>query len=128
MKATTLNGKLFHFMAAVEIAFVALDDKQQPKGDPSIARVNCRITNKVDQLGVQQLAHVQQAAQMALKQKLGDEAFASMSVIDVVIINIITLGFMTEDEFQARPTAASGKKTALQIVKENMAKAPETVQ
>lgn len=116
MKSTVQNGKRFHFLVAAEITFVVLDEQNQPKGEPSFARLNARITNTEDRIGAAQLARAQVEAQMVLKHKLGDEAFAQISVIDVVFQNIISLGFMTEDEFQHRPAAK--KATALELVKQ----------
>lgn len=119
MKATTQNGKLFHFMVAAEITFVVLDEKTgEPKGEPTFARVNARFTNKEDRVGVAQLARAQMEAQMVLKSKVGDQAFQQMQVLDVTFQNIMNLGFMTEEEFQKRPAA---KKTALELVKDRMA-------
>ncbi|WP_244832386.1 hypothetical protein [Caballeronia sp. TF1N1] len=115
MKATVQNGKRFHFLVAAEITFVVLDEKNQPLGDPTFARVNGRITAKEDRIGVAQLSRANTEVQMVLKSKMGDEAFAQIQIIDVVFQNFMLLGFMTEEEFQKRPLAS--KKTALELIK-----------
>jgi hypothetical protein len=115
MKSTVQNGKRFHFLIAAEITFVVLDEKNQPKGQPTFARLNARITSKEDRIGAAELARAQVEAQMVLKHKLGDEAFAEIQVIDVVFQNIISLGFMTEEEFLHRPVVK--KAAALEVVK-----------
>ncbi|MDR5839304.1 hypothetical protein [Caballeronia sp. LZ034LL] len=118
MKATTQNGKLFHYMAAAEITFVVLDEKtKQPMGQPTFTRVNCLVTHTVDQIGIQQLAVIQNTAQMALKQKIGDEEFLKLAVLDVLISNVFLLGFMTPDEFHHRPEPKKG----LELVRQQMA-------
>lgn len=97
-------GRKFHFMVAAELVFTL------PAGEGEVAintaRVNSVVTHDKDTVPTHLLGQAQKAVQMQLFKRLGDEA-AKVTVVDVVIINLMNLGYMTDAEFNAVP---EGKK------------------
>lgn len=68
--------------------------------------VNGMITADTKNLGQHQLAKAQQILQMNLAKKLED-AVEAPNFVDVIIISIMHLGYMTMDEFTNRPQGVS---------------------
>lgn len=121
MKDQIKPVRKFHFLAAVQIVF------STPAEDGSDANhavmVNTVVLTDTDTIPTRALAQIQQGAQMQLFKKLGEETFAKTKVLDVITLNIVNLGYMTEEEFHAAPSGAELKekldtvKTALKVVK-----------
>jgi hypothetical protein len=60
---------------------------------------NAMIVTDDQNIGVYQLGKAQQALQLTLFKKLGEQA----NVVDVIITNVVLLGHMTDAEFNFRP-------------------------
>jgi hypothetical protein len=93
-------GRKFHFMVAAQIVF------SMPADDGGLAintaNINGVVTHDKDTIPTHLLGQAQKVAQMQLFKRLGDEA-TKVNVIDVVITNLMNLGYMTEAEFNAAP-------------------------
>jgi hypothetical protein len=110
-------GRKFYFMVAAEVVF------QLPAGENEVAlhtaKVNGVITHTKDQIPSNLLGQAQKVAQMQLFKKMGDDSVTA-NVLDVVILNVMQLGYMTEEEFQAVPEGVKQQevaKTVLSVVK-----------
>lgn len=60
---------------------------------------NAMILTDQPEIGVHQLGKAQQALQLTLQKKLGEMP----NVVDVIITNLVMLGFMTSEQFNHRP-------------------------
>lgn len=100
MQNTQSNaGRKFHFMVACQVVFAVQDAGETAM---NTAFINGVLTNDKDVFPSRLLGKAQQIAQMHLFKRLGEDA-AKVNVIDVVIMNVMNLGYMTEEEFQAAP-------------------------
>lgn len=66
------------------------------------ANLNGIITHDKDLIPARLLGKAQTVVQMQLYKKLGEEA-SKVTVLDVTILNIMNLGYMTDEEFKATP-------------------------
>jgi hypothetical protein len=102
MEKNAGEGRKFHFMVAAEVLF------QMPAGENteevvlSSATLNAMVTNDKDVFPARMLGRAQQAVQMQLFKKLGDDS-TKANVVDVTILNVMNLGYMTDAEFQDAP-------------------------
>jgi hypothetical protein len=116
-KQTSTAVRKFHFMVAAQIVFnITLDSGEQAV---NTANINSVVTHDKDMVPARLLGKAQQAAQMQLFNKLGEEA-TKINVVDVVILNLMNLGYMTDEEFQATPDGTVKKevsKPGLKVVK-----------
>jgi len=90
----------FYFMACGEITILP----PSPEGEqamPVSLRQNAVVTSKDGRIGIAQLARTQQMLQVQLHNKL--QANELMNVVDVVILNMIPLGFFSAEEFNKLP-------------------------
>lgn len=74
-------------------------------GNPETQEIGSLTLNTVlrsdsQNVPVRQIGRAQQALQMVFRQKTGDE---TTQVVDVPILSISYLGYMSEEEFQAPP-------------------------
>lgn len=93
-------GRKFHFMVAAEVIFSFPTEENEVA--INTARINGVVTHDKDTIPTHLLGQAQKLAQMQLFKRLGDEA-PSVNIVDVVIINLMNLGYMTEEEFNAAP-------------------------
>jgi hypothetical protein len=96
------TAKKFYFLVAAQIIFVIPDPEGKDDPNMSTAFINGVVTNDRDLFPSHLVGKAQQVAQMQFFKRLGDEA-PKVQVIDVVIVNINNLGYMTEEEFTAAP-------------------------
>ena len=87
--------KKFHFMIVGKIIFEVADTDGFQE-----STVNAIITNKENKIPAQMLGKAQQACQANLQLKLADTSFRPL---DVVILNVVPLGNMTDAEFAKTP-------------------------
>lgn len=88
--------KHYYWLVAGNVVIASGENDEDVQGIPQ----NAMITTDEPTIGVFQLGKAQQAMQVTLFQKLG----ATVKVVDVVIFNLVNLGYMTEEEFNHRPT------------------------
>jgi hypothetical protein len=113
MKAPASSKKFFFLVSATIVFYVAEDAAQSTTSVP----INATISGPKDQIPSAMIGKAQQAVQMQLMKKLGEQ-FQHVQIVDVVINNIITLGFMTEDEFLAPPKVdESAAKKVMSVIK-----------
>jgi hypothetical protein len=113
MKAPASKKRFFFLVSATIVFHVKGVENAQPSSVP----LNATITGDKDQLPSAMIGKAQQAVQMQLLKKLGEE-FQTIDIVDVVINNIVTLGFMTEDEFLAPPKVdESAAKKVMSVIK-----------
>lgn len=89
-----LAKKLHHYLIAGNVVIDA--------GEGSIQAVptNAMIVSETRELAAHQIGKAQQALQIQLSKKLDD---APVKMVDVIITNLMYLGHMTSETFQARP-------------------------
>lgn len=68
--------------------------------DTGVVRLNAIVQTKDGKFGTRQLGQAQQSLQMLFFKNIGDE---KLIVLDVVILSVSVLGYMTEEEFQSPP-------------------------
>jgi hypothetical protein len=102
MKAPASKKKFFFLVSATIVFHLKADENQNVTTVP----INATIYGEKDQIPSAMIGKAQQAVQMQLLKRLGEE-FQNIEIDDVVINNIITLGYMTEDEFLAPPKVES---------------------
>lgn len=95
------SDRKFFFMVACQVVFHVAATANEPEA-MNTAFINGVVTNDVDQFPSRLVGKAQQVAQMHFFKRLGDEA-KNVNVVDVVIMGIMNLGFMTDEEFQAVP-------------------------
>ena len=86
------EAKQFYYLV---VGNVIVNTENGVQGIPQNAMIITDNTN----IGVHQLGKAQQALQVTLFKKLGE----NLEVIDVIVTNLVLLGEMTEAEFNARP-------------------------
>jgi len=74
--------------------------------------VNGMLRTDTRDLGVHQIAKAQQALQISLSQKMGEV----VNAVDVIIVSIIHLGYMTEEVFQERPAGVKIERKSGEII------------
>ncbi|MFP3556398.1 hypothetical protein SB861_37645 [Paraburkholderia sp. SIMBA_049] len=94
------GDRKFYFMVAATVLF------NMPEADDQVsvntATLNAMLTHDKDVFPARMLGKAQQAVQMQLFKKLGEES-TKANVLDVTILNVMNLGYMTDAEFQAVP-------------------------
>ena len=111
----------FHYMVCAQVVF-SIPGKVAGTYEINAVNINAVVKNDRDQFTIDLLAKAQNLVQMQLNRKMEGTA---LTVQDVVIMNLMNLGYMTEAEFNAAPPGMERKevaktvlgKTSLQIVK-----------
>ena len=100
---TPSSDRKFFFMVAATIVFqVALDPKNPEATVTNSMPLNAVVTSPEDKLPSALIGRAQQAVQMQFIKKMGDE-MPTVKIVDVVITNLMNLGYMTDAEFSAVP-------------------------
>jgi hypothetical protein len=105
---STATSRKFHFMVAAQILFTLKEGEQTAI---NTATVNAVVTHDKDVVPARLLGKAQQAAQMQFIKKLGEEA-PNVQVADVVVLNLMNLGYMSDDEFAAAPEGQKQQEVA----------------
>jgi hypothetical protein len=112
------NKKFFFFVSATIVFQVRIDKNNV--SNPTSMPINTVVTGEKDQFTSAAIGRAQQAVQLALFNRLGDQA-ENVEVGDVVITNLMNLGYMTDEEFNAEAAPADELpkevKAALELVK-----------
>jgi hypothetical protein len=103
------SSKKFHFMIAAQVVFAVQAEGSEPA--LNTAFINGVVTNDKDVFPSRLVGKAQQIAQMQLFKRLGDEA-KNVNVLDVVIMSIMNLGYMTDGDFLAAPEGTAKKEKA----------------
>lgn len=99
--------KKHHHLVTAQIVFKA--DNEDNIGS---AMTNALFISDMVDYKKKDIGNIQVAAQMAFHQKLDG---AVVQIIDVVIINIVYLGYFTEEEFQAAPEGTTEVQVPSQV-------------
>lgn len=86
-------------MVAGEVVF----KMNEPDAHMNALRLNCVVKTPDSRIAVKELARAQQALQMQFFQRMGT---TELTVLDVVILAIMPLGWFTEEEFNATPAGS----------------------
>jgi hypothetical protein len=106
MKAPVKNtSKKFFFLVSASVVFAVRMGKDK-MSDPTTMQLNTVVTGTEDRFPSKAIGHAQQAVQLALFKRLGDEA-QNVEIGDVIINNLMNLGYMTDEEFNAKPAPAA---------------------
>lgn len=99
------DQKKYHFLVAALIIFKdKSDDSQIMK-----VELNTVVEHETDDIPVKLLGRAQQAAQIRFFKEMSD---SQIQVIDVVILNMIRMGYMTSEEFKKGMTPAEVRPVA----------------
>lgn len=101
----------FYLLFAATIMFSTGDDEQGLGSVP----INCLVRSNNAHIGLHELTRAQRNCQVGFLHKLGEEAAQLVTIRDVVITSIVTLGYMTEDEFQAMPATSAAPSDDMPI-------------
>jgi hypothetical protein len=106
MKAPTKNAnKKFFYLVAATVVFAVRLGKDK-MSEPTMMPINTVVTGSEDRFPSAAINRAQQAVQLALFKRLGDDA-QNVEVGDVVINNLMNLGYMTDEEFNVQPAPAT---------------------
>lgn len=84
-----------HFLIAGELVFL-----QKESEEVNGIRANGILITDDTNIGVSAIGKAQQVLQMNFFKKMGD---SSLTIVDVIVMNLMYLGFMTEEEFKKTP-------------------------
>jgi hypothetical protein len=107
----TVAKKMHFFMIAAELVFKIKDPNGEEIGI-NTARFNAIITNDTANFPVRLIGKAQQTVQLHFHRKVGPDA--PVEVIDVVILNICPLGYMTDEEFHKIPPNTISKSSSIE--------------
>lgn len=96
--------KQHYFLVAGKVVFVAKDAEEG-----AAAEVNCLFHGDHQHINMKYLQRAQRGLQAQIVEKTGPET----QFIDVCILNIQWLGFMTPEEFSVKEEATEAAKEAL---------------
>lgn len=89
------NDKLHHHLIVGEIAF-----RERNREEIAALRINGIMMDPERDLPVRLLGKAQQILQLNFHQRMGDQ---NLEVLDVVLMNFVYLGQMTQEEFHKTP-------------------------
>lgn len=118
MNQSNLKIRKFHFMVAAQVVFRIIPEKAGDPVEINTANVNTVITSDKDQIPASMVGKAQQGIQLQLLNRLGENA-QKIEIVDVVILNFMNLGYMTDLEFQVPPEGTQKQevaKTGLSLV------------
>ena len=98
-----MSDKQFRSIIAGTIIFI------DPTGAPGSVNVNALLTSSSDVYNLANLNQMHQALANAFGSKLDEESAKQVQIVDVVIMNIMPLGVMTDEEFNTAPVEAVEK-------------------
>lgn len=101
MKVPSAKKSHYYILSAM-IIFVMEGDES---GNPRSHMLNTMIKSPDPHINLERLGRAQQAVQLRMAEILGEDAPKS-TVVDVVIMSISPLGYMSDKEFNARTQAA----------------------
>lgn len=106
MKSPTknVNKKFFYLVSATVVFGVRLD--KDTVSEPTTMPINTVVVGSEDRFPSAAIGRAQQAVQLALFKRLGDQA-QNVEIADVVINNLMNLGYMTDEEFNVQPAPAT---------------------
>lgn len=120
------DKKMFHFMVAAKIIFGPKIEEGDTAAMQEVQGIemNAVVLNDSETFPVKMVSRAQQAAHIQFLQRIGEEAAQAVQVHDVVILNLIPLGFMSKAEFEFKEEAAPAEpseaaKPDLKVVKPN---------
>lgn len=122
------SKSFYHFMVAAKIIFgPAVDENDTAAAVTGVQGIemNAVVLNDSEKFPVKMISRAQQAAHIQFLKRIGDEAAQSIQVHDVVILNLIPLGYMAQDEFNVLPESEQAEpedkaaKPDLKVVKPN---------
>lgn len=102
-------ARKFYFLTACQVVFAVQNEGEEVQ--MSSAFINGVVTNDKDVFPSRLVGKAQQIAQMHLFKRLGQEASKNVNVVDVVVMSVTNLGYMTEEEFQAAPEGMKQQET-----------------
>jgi hypothetical protein len=109
---TTSSDRKFFFMVAAQIVFsVKLDEANPENVAMNAVSLNGVVTHSEDKVPAKLLGKAQQVVQLQFAKKMGDD-MPKINVVDVVILNIMNLGYMTDEEFSATPDGTKQQEVA----------------
>ena len=104
------NDKLHHHLIVGEIAF-----RERDKEDIAAIRVNGIMMDPEKELPVRLLGKAQQILQLNFHQRMQNQ---NIEVLDVVLMNFVYLGQMTQEEFHKAPERLKLQEKAIAPVVE----------
>ena len=85
--------------------------------------LNGVITTKEPLIGAHDLGRAQQTLQMLFFKKLPESMVASVHIVDVVILGIVNMGYMTDERFLQKPDGVAVQeretKPTMELVVDN---------
>jgi hypothetical protein len=111
-KITPPSDRKFFFMVAATIVFqVQLEDGNPESTVMNSVAINGVVTHTEDKVPAKLLGKAQQVVQLQFAKKMGDD-MPKVNVVDVVIMNLMNLGYMSDEEFNATPDGMKQQEAA----------------
>ena len=117
-EAANQEGKYHHLIAGQVMITVSQGDEV----GMNAAFLNGVITTKEPVIGAHDLGRAQQTLQMLFMQKIPADQHKDLKIIDVVIMSISPMGYMTDERFHKKPDNVEIReraKAALSLVASN---------
>ena len=118
-EATNQEAKYHHLVAGQ----ILLTEGNNPSLNS--VPLNCVITTKEPIIGVHDIGRAQQMLQMLFFKKLPESVVPTINVVDVVILSLTNLGYMTDERFLQKPEGVAVQeretKPTMELVVNNTA-------
>ena len=118
-EATNQEAKYHHLVAGQ----ILLTEGNNPSLNS--VPLNCVITTKEPIIGVHDIGRAQQTLQMLFFKKLPESVVPTINVVDVVILSLTNLGYMTDERFLQKPEGVAVQeretKPTMELVVNNTA-------
>lgn len=115
-----------HYLVSAKIMFGPAASEGAETAAVQGIEMNAVVLNESEKFTVKMISRAQQAAQIQFLKRIGDEAAQSIQIHDVVILNLVPLGRMSEKEFNDLPipvepqeAAQTSAKPDLKVVEPN---------
>lgn len=92
-----------HYLVSAKIMFGPAASESAETAAVQGIEMNAVVLNESEKFTVKMISRAQQAAQIQFLKRIGDEAAQSIQIHDVVILNLVPLGRMSEKEFNDLP-------------------------
>lgn len=115
--------KHHHWLIAAQMVFAQVDDQGVDVTEGAVLNINAIMVTEEKQIGVRELANAQTNAIANLNERFKG---TKLRIIDVVILNLSHLGFMSREEYAANPAGQVLVKTDVPVGKPNLSVVKDT--